>query len=63
MDYFEGFKLRMGGRLTRKQRASSFWMSVGNIPLSTIGSHLEYAFYSLPLRIVKLQYVYDLIKG
>jgi ribosomal protein S3 len=42
----------MGGRLTRKQRASSFWMTVGNIPLSTVSSHLEYAFYSLPLRIV-----------
>lgn len=37
-------------------------MSYGPVPLNTYSSYIEYAFYSLPLRIVKLQYVYDLIK-
>jgi hypothetical protein len=48
--FMEGFKSRMGGRLSRKQRASSFLLTWGTVPLNTFSSNIEYAFFSAPLR-------------
>jgi len=48
--FMEGFKFRMGGRLSRKQRASSFILTVGTVPLNTYSCNIEHAFFSAPLR-------------
>lgn len=47
---FEGFRIKVGGRISRKQRASSFLSCFGTVPLNTFSCHMEYAFYTLPLR-------------
>ena len=45
----KGYKMHLSGRFKRKQRASSFWFSYGKVPLNTINSFIDYAFFTLPL--------------
>jgi len=44
-----GFKFHFRGRFSRKQRAGSFLVSKGNMPLTTLSSHIDYAFLTMPL--------------
>jgi len=46
---FLGFKLQFKGRFSRKQRAANLWFQEGRVPLSTLSSKIEFAFYTVPL--------------
>lgn len=46
---FLGFKIHCSGRFSRKQRASSYWFTLGRISLNTIKASIDYASYSLAL--------------
>ena len=37
-------------RFRRKQRAASYWFSKGKVPLNTINSLIDYAYYTIPLK-------------
>jgi hypothetical protein len=45
-----GFRLKLAGRFSRKQKASSILYSVGNIPLVTLKANIDYSFYTIPLK-------------
>jgi hypothetical protein len=45
-----GYKMSLSGRFKRKQRASSYWISKGKIPLNTLSAFIDYADYTIPLR-------------
>jgi hypothetical protein len=45
-----GFKIRSVGRFKRKQRATSFSILRGTVPLSTVKANIDYGYYSLPLK-------------
>lgn len=47
---FTGFKIQCLGRFSRKQRSTSFWFSLGTVPLNTVQASVNYGFYTLPLR-------------
>lgn len=47
---YRGFKIQCLGRFSRKQRASSYWFSMGKVPLNTFSKIIDYGFYSLPVR-------------
>lgn len=49
-----GYKMHLVGRFTRKQRAASYWFSRGKVPLNSITSFVDFAFFTLPLKIVQL---------
>lgn len=49
LDY-RGFKIQCVGRFSRRQRASSYWFSLGKVPLNTLSSIIDYGFYSMPIR-------------
>jgi len=38
------------GRFTRKQRASSIWFHQGVVPLNTVKGHIDFAFFTIPLK-------------
>jgi ribosomal protein S3 len=40
----------LSGRFRRKQRASSYWLSKGQVPLNTLEAFIDYAYYTIPLR-------------
>lgn len=44
-----GFKFHFRGRFTRKQRAASFIIQRGNMPLTTISANIDYSFFTIPL--------------
>lgn len=44
-----GFKFHFRGRFSRKQRAGSFIVSCGNLPLTTLSSNIDYGFVTVPL--------------
>ncbi len=48
------------GRFTRKQRAASYWFSKGKVPLNSIDSFIDYAFFTIPLAnsVLLLKYGY-----
>ena len=45
----KGYKMHLSGRFSRKQRAGSYWFSFGKVPLNSINSFIDYAFFTLPL--------------
>ncbi len=45
-----GYKMHLTGRFTRKQRAASYWFSKGKVPLNTISTFIDYAFFTIPLQ-------------
>lgn len=45
-----GYKLQLCGRFSRKQRASSYWLSCGRVPLNTYSVNVDYGFFTVPLR-------------
>lgn len=45
-----GYKMSFRGRFTRKQRASSVWFHQGFVPLNTIKGHIDYSFFTIPLK-------------
>jgi hypothetical protein len=45
-----GYKMSFKGRFTRKQRASSVWFHQGFVPLNTIKGHIDYSFFTIPLK-------------
>ena len=49
LDY-RGFKIQCLGRFSRRQRASSYWFSLGKVPLNTFSNLIDYGFYTLPIR-------------
>jgi hypothetical protein len=46
----KGYKMHLVGRFRRKQRAASYWFSKGKVPLNTITSLIDYAYFTLPLK-------------
>lgn len=46
---FLGFKMRCSGRFSRRQRASSYWFSLGSVPLNSVNAFIEYASYTVTL--------------
>lgn len=46
---FLGFKIKCVGRFTRRQRAISYWISLGSVPLTRTSAVIDYAFYTIPL--------------
>lgn len=46
----QGFRIRLHGRFTRKQIASSYHFQEGSIPLSSIDASMDYGFTTVPLR-------------
>lgn len=44
-----GFKFHFRGRFSRKQRAGSFVIERGNMPLTTLSSNIDYGFVTMPL--------------
>lgn len=44
-----GFKLKLSGRFSRKQRASLTWFSYGRVPLTTMNTIIDYDFFSAPI--------------
>jgi len=47
---FTGFKIQCLGRFSRKQRSTSFWFSLGTVPLNSTAASINYGYYTLPLR-------------
>jgi hypothetical protein len=47
---FTGFKIQCLGRFSRKQRSTSFWFSLGKVPLNSTAAPINYGYYTLPLR-------------
>lgn len=45
-----GFKFHCVGRFTRKQRASSVWFIEMTMPLTQIDAHIDYSFFTIPLK-------------
>lgn len=45
-----GFRIRLHGRFTRKQIASSYHFQEGAMPLSSLDSTIDYGFATVPLR-------------
>ena len=45
-----GYKMYLAGRFTRKQRAAHYWFSRGKVPLNSITSLIDYAFFTIPLK-------------
>jgi len=45
----QGFKIQCVGRFSRRQRASSYWISIGTVPLNTLSRPIDYGLYSIPL--------------
>lgn len=48
--YLMGFKLHCLGRFSRKQRASNTWFREARIPLNTLKSDIDFAFFTVPLK-------------
>jgi hypothetical protein len=48
--YILGYKMSFKGRFTRKQRASSIWFHQGVVPLNTVKGHIDFAFFTIPLK-------------
>lgn len=48
--YILGYKMSFRGRFTRKQRASSIWFHQGVVPLNTVKGHIDFAFFTIPLK-------------
>ena len=44
-----GYKMHLLGRFSRKQRAGSYWFSKGKVPLNSIDSFIDYAYFTLSL--------------
>jgi hypothetical protein len=44
-----GFKFHFRGRFSRKQRAGSFLVIKGNMPLTTLSANIDYGFITMPL--------------
>jgi ribosomal protein S3 len=44
-----GFKIKCSGRFSRKQRASSYWFSLGSVPLNSVTATIDYSMYTVPL--------------
>jgi len=44
-----GFKFHFRGRFSRKQRAGSFIITKGNMPLTTLSANIDYGFVTVPL--------------
>jgi ribosomal protein S3 len=44
-----GLKFHFRGRFTRKQRAHSFVVERGNMPLTTLSANIDYGFVTMPL--------------
>ena len=38
------------GRFSRKQKASSIWFTHGRVPLNTLNIHIDYSFFTIPLK-------------
>jgi hypothetical protein len=45
-----GFKFHCLGRFSRKERASSEWFIQGKVPLNTLKAHIDYGFWTVPLK-------------
>lgn len=45
-----GYKMYLAGRFTRKQRAAHYWFSRGKVPLNSITSFVDFAFFTIPLK-------------
>lgn len=46
---YRGFKIKCVGRFTRKQRATSYWVSLGSVPLNSVDACIDYDSHTLPL--------------
>lgn len=46
----QGFRIRLHGRFTRKQIASSYHFQEGSLPLSSMDASMDYGFTTVPLR-------------
>jgi hypothetical protein len=44
-----GYKMKLAGRFSRKQRAGHLWFSKGRAPLNTLTALIDYAYYSIPI--------------
>lgn len=44
-----GYKMKLAGRFSRKQRAGHWWFSKGKAPLNTLTALIDYAYYALPI--------------
>lgn len=44
-----GYKMKLAGRFSRKQRAGHLWFSKGKAPLNTLSALVDYAYYSIPI--------------
>jgi hypothetical protein len=44
-----GYKMKLAGRFSRKQRAGHWWFSKGRAPLNTLTALIDYAYYALPI--------------
>ena len=44
-----GYKMKLAGRFSRKQRAGHIWFSKGRAPLNTLTALVDYAYYNIPI--------------
>ena len=44
-----GFKFHFKGRFSRKQRAGSYIVERGNLPLTSLSANIDYGFITMPL--------------
>jgi len=44
-----GYKMKLAGRFSRKQRAGHWWFSKGKAPLNTLTALIDYAYYAIPI--------------
>lgn len=51
---FLGFKIKCVGRFSRRQRATSYWVSIGSVPLNSVNACIDYDSHGVPLAIVLL---------
>lgn len=47
---FRGFKIHCLGRFSRRQRAKSFWLHLGMVPLNKYKANIDYSHYTMPIK-------------
>ena len=47
---FRGFKIHCLGRFSRRQRAKSYWLHLGMVPLNKFKADIDYSNYTIPIK-------------
>lgn len=47
---FKGFKIHCLGRFSRRQKAKSYWVQAGTVPVNSFKENVDYGNYTVPIR-------------